>query len=183
MFEITYWELLLFITALWILIRIIIGLKAKKVSFKREIQLLMVYICIVVIIRIVDFPWHHVNGQIDTLRFDASKIIPPWVNLVPIVHLFDVYDGWQLNVFGNIAMFIPVGIVWPVCFKELNTIGKTVLAGAAFTLCIELSQLLLYERCSDIDDLILNTAGVFIGALIYFGCKSLFSKKDAKSRK
>ena len=51
---------------------------------------------------------------------------PFWINLTPIVHMFDVYDGWLINIIGNIAMFIPVGLAWPFCFKKLDTIGKTV---------------------------------------------------------
>ena len=45
---------------------------------------------------------------------------------------------------------------------------------------IEVSQLLFYERSSDIDDLILNTTGAFIGALIYFSAVALIkrSKKN-----
>lgn len=78
-------------------------------------------------------------------------------------------------------MFIPVGIVWPVCFDELKKINKAILAGAGFTLLIELSQLLFYDRCSDIDDIILNTAGICIGALIYFKATSPRIKKPAKS--
>lgn len=73
-----------------------------------------------------------------------------------------------MNIIGNITMFIPVGIVWPFCFKKIGTIGKTILAGAGFSLFIEITQLLFYERCSDIDDILLNTAGVAIGAFIYF---------------
>ena len=154
------------------------GIRRKRVSVNREIQLLMVYICIVVIVRIVYFPWHHVNGHIGTLNFNAAKMIPFWINLIPIVHLVDIYDGWQMNIIGNIAMFIPVGIVWPICFKELDSIVKTVFAGFGFTLLIEVSQLLFYERCSDIDDLILNTAGVIIGAMIYFGICAIKTKKN-----
>ncbi|MBB2183776.1 VanZ family protein [Lachnospiraceae bacterium MD1] len=177
MLEITYWELLIVISIVWVIMRVLIGIKNKKIFFFREAQMMMVYICIIVIARIVNFPWHHVNGQIGTMKFDASRIIPPWVNLVPIVHLFDIYDGWQMNIIGNITMFIPVGIVWPVCFKKLNTIGKAILAGAGFSLFIEISQLLFYERCSDIDDILLNTAGVAVGALIFFGCKKLRARK------
>lgn len=177
MLEITYGELLIVISIVWVIMRVLIGIKNKKISFFREAQMMMVYICNIVIARIVNFPWHHVNGQIGTMKFDASRIIPPWVNLVPIVHLFDIYDGWQMNIIGNITMFIPVGIVWPVCFKKLNTIGKAILAGAGFSLFIEISQLLFYERCSDIDDILLNTAGVTVGALIFFGCKKLRARK------
>jgi glycopeptide antibiotics resistance protein len=88
-----------------------------------------------------------------------------------------VYDGWLINIIGNITMFIPVGLAWPFCFKKLDTIGKTVFVGAGFSLLIEITQLLFYDRCSDIDDLILNTTGIFIGALIYFGLKRMKTGK------
>lgn len=177
MLEITYWELFIVITIVWVIARVLIGLKNKKASVAREVQMMLVYICIIVITRFVYFPLHHVNGQISTMIFDISRVIPPWVNLVPVVHLFDVYDGWLINIIGNITMFIPVGIVWPICFKKIDTIGKTILSGAGFTLFIEITQLLFYERCSDVDDILLNTTGVAIGALVYFGCKSLFAKR------
>ena len=65
-------------------------------------------------------------------------------------------------------MFIPVGIILPVCFRKLNNVFKVTLAAFGMTLFIELSQLLLYDHSTDIDDLILNTTGAFIGAMIYF---------------
>jgi glycopeptide antibiotics resistance protein len=92
-----------------------------------------------------------------------------------------VYDGWQINIIGNITMFIPVGLAWPLCFKKLDTIGKTVLVGAGFPLFIEITQLPFYDRCSDVDDLILNTTGIFIGALIYFGVTRLRTVKKRVS--
>lgn len=168
MIEISYWCLFGIITAAWVVVRSIIAYRGKT-TWKREVKMLLVYICLVVIARFVYFPMaHDANGRIVPLVFDPKKIFPLWVNLVPIVHLFDIYDGWIMNIVGNICMFIPVGIVWPICFKKLNTVGKTILSGACFTLLIELSQLPLYDRCSDIDDLILNTVGVAIGAVITF---------------
>ena len=153
--------------------RTICGIKNQKVDWKHEAKLLTVYICLVVISRIVYFPMHLEEGRIASLYLDVDKIYPFWINLTPIVHMFDVYDGWLINIIGNIAMFIPVGLVWPFCFKKLDTIGKTVLAGAGYTLFIEITQLPFYSRCSDIDDLIMNTTGVLIGAIIYFGVKRI----------
>lgn len=176
-FEITFWELLLIITIAWIIVRAIVAIREKKMVWAREAQLVLVYICIVVLARVVDFPLGHENGAIAPMRFDSSRIFPLWVNLVPIVHLFDVYDGWQINIIGNITMFIPVGIVWPYCFRQLDTIGKSLLAGAGFTLVIEISQLFFYERCSDVDDLILNAVGYLIGTLIYFGFGKIKKKQ------
>jgi len=167
MFEITYLMMFILITVLWIVTRCIVFSISKIIDIKREAKLLLVYICLIVIARFVYFPFHHVNGHIGVLEFDLSRIIPFKMNLIPFTFVVDRYDGWQVNIIGNIAMFIPVGIVWPACFDELKKINKTILAGAGFTLFIEISQLLFYDRCSDIDDIILNTAGVSIGALIY----------------
>lgn len=173
MFEIKYWSVFFTIVVLWILIRMIDFLRKKEFSLKHEAKMLLILVGIVVIVRIVYFPWHHVNGEIGTLKFDSSKVLPLWVNFTPIVHMFDIYDGWLMNIIGNITMFIPIGFFWPLCFKELNIIGKSILAGVGFPLFIEITQLFFYERCIDIDDLLMNTTGYIIGTLIYFGIKKL----------
>ena len=177
MFEITYKGLFIFITLAWVTVRVICDIRNQKVDWKSEGKLLTVYICLVVIARIVYFPLCLDEGHIASMILDVEKIIPLWINIVPIVHLFDVYDGWQINIIGNIMMFIPVGLTWPFCFKKLDTIGKTVLAGAGFPLFIEITQLPFYDRCSDVDDLILNTTGILIGAIIYFSVKWLTIRK------
>ncbi|MCR5029599.1 MAG: VanZ family protein, partial [Fibrobacter sp.] len=96
---------------------------------------------------------------------------------IPFERMFDIYPGRTMNIIGNISMFIPVGIVWPLCFKKLDCLWKTVLAGAVFSLFIEISQLAFYERCSDVDDLLMNASGVLIGAILYFGVKKILSKE------
>ena len=65
-------------------------------------------------------------------------------------------------------MFIPVGMSWPFCFKKLDKVWKTVLAGFGYSLFIELTQLFVFGRSTDIDDLMLNTIGALIGALIFY---------------
>lgn len=165
--------MMIFITITWILFRIIKGIRNQKVSIKREMQLLLVYICIIVICRFVYFPLQHDIYGIAPLVFAKNVVFPLRINLIPFNFLTDVYPGWQINIIGNILMFVPVGIVWPICFKELDNIKKTVLAGFGFTLLIELSQLPFFDRCSDVDDLILNTTGAAIGAVIYFGIRRI----------
>ena len=179
MFEITYKGLFIFITLAWIVVRVICCIRNQKVDWKNEAELLTVYICLVVITRIVYFPMRLVEGRVASLVLDVEKIFPLWINLIPIVHLLDVYDGWLINIIGNITMFIPVGLAWPFCFKKLDTLGKTVLVGAGFPLFIEITQLPFYDRCSDIDDIIMNTTGILIGALIYFGAKRLNIRKKS----
>lgn len=177
MLEITYKGMFLFITLAWIAVRVFFGIRNRTVSWKHEVKLLLVYVCLVVIARFVYFPMRLVDGHIDSLYLDVDKIFPLWINLVPIVHLFEEYDGWLINIIGNVTMFIPVGLVWPVCFNKLDTLLKTVLVGACFPLFIEITQIPFYSRCTDVDDLILNTTGIFLGALIYFGVKRLKTRK------
>ena len=171
MIEITYLQMFLIITATWISARSVIAVHSKTFSIKRELQMLLVYICLVVIARFVYFPLHHINGEIGTLKVGFTETSADKISIIPFNFLFDRYDGWQINIIGNIAMFIPVGIVWPICFRKLNDIRKTVLAGIGLILIIELTQLLCPSRHTDIDDVILNTSGVLIGACIVFAIR------------
>lgn len=169
MIQISYTAMFVFITMIWLLVRGIIWTRNKKMEWKRELQLLLVYICIVVIARFTFCPFGKVDGKIQPLLFDASKIFPPRINLVPFVHMNDyaIKREAVLNFVGNTAMFIPVGIVYPYVYKKINTHGKVIAAGVGFTLCIEIVQLLFYDRVTDIDDLILNSLGYLIGYGIY----------------
>jgi glycopeptide antibiotics resistance protein len=81
-----------------------------------------------------------------------------------------------INVIGNTAMFIPLGIVWPSVYKGLDTHWKVISAGIGVSLCIEILQLPFYDRVSDVDDLLLNSLGFIIGYLLYLLAK-LVSKK------
>ena len=173
MFEITFLQMIVFITAAWIIVRLLVALKEKAVSVKHELLLLLVYICLIVIARFVYFELHPVFGYPEPLRIVFRKNYADSIHLKPLYCFFDIYEAQKLNIFGNIAMFIPVGIVWPICFKKLDRLWKTVLACAGFSLFIELTQLFCDGRQTDIDDLILNTIGGLTGAAIVFIVRSI----------
>ena len=163
------------ITVLWLLVRMMVCLRHKQFSFRRELQLLLVYICIVVVTRFTFFPFSKGNGQVQPLLFDAAKLFPPRINLIPFVYLFDypVFREALINFIGNTAMFIPLGIVWPSVFKQLDTHGKVIAAGVGYSLLIEIFQLFFFDRVSDIDDLILNSLGFLLGYGIYLLAKAI----------
>ncbi len=179
--EIPYITVFTFITVLWVIVRAIVALKNRKIDIRHELKLLIFYFYIEIMAMIVYFPMNFASGQIGTMKFDSERIIPPLLNPVPIIHIFDRYAGWLRNLIGNIILFIPIGIIWPFCFKKMNNILKVTAAGLGFSLFIELSQLLLYERMTDADDLILNTLGALTGAVIYFSV-SLIIRKKRKSK-
>lgn len=169
MIEITYAQMLGFISAMWIMIRAVCCLKVKRFDWKRELSLLLVYICIVVVVRFTFCPFGKVNGKIRPLLFDSEKILPFWLNLKPFIYLFDYPTMKEalLNLIGNTAMFIPLGIVWPAVFKKLDSHSKVIAAGVGVSLTIEILQLPFFDRATDIDDLILNSAGFLVGYGIY----------------
>lgn len=177
MIEISFWQVFAVITAVWVLLRVLFALKNGRINWKRELMLLTVYCCIIVITRMVYFPLRPVDGQMGKLIFDSSRILPFWIDPIPFVNLFERYNGWLMNIAGNILMFVPVGFFWPLCFKKLDNPGKATAAGALYSLLIELSQLLFYQRKTDANDIVTNTLGAFIGALLYFGCAALVRRK------
>ena len=167
------------ITALWVFIRAAICFRRNRCSLKRELQLLLVYVCIVVVVRFTFFPFGTVDGAVQPLEFDAANAFPPRINWVPFVYLFDypVFREALINLIGNTAMFIPLGIVWPAVFRELDTHTKAIAAGVGTSLLIEILQLPFYVRCSDIDDLILNSAGYLMGYGIHLLVKALRQRR------
>ncbi len=168
-------------TVVWLLARAVVWIKNRRIDLRREAALLLMYVNLAVIIRFVFFPWDMADGRIQPLVIDMARLSQPKVNLIPFVniHKFDI--KWILqNVGGNVALFIPSGIVLPILYKRLDSFWKVTLAGFLISLSIELIQLMMPDRVTDVDDLILNTLGVMIG----YGIYALFTKltRHAKGR-
>ena len=70
-----------------------------------------------------------------------------------------------VNFFGNIAMFVPIGLFLPMLCPK-RSFGKTLLAGLGISLLIELCQIPL-GRGVDIDDLWLNALGAAAGYALF----------------
>lgn len=175
MIAISYEFLMTAISAAWILARAAVWSRTKQVNRKREGKLLLVYICLIVVARFTFFPFSRVDGRIQPLLYDPNNCWPFRINLLPLVHLMDypAFRDTMLNLIGNITMFIPLGVVWPAVFKELDTHKKVIAAGVGVSLCIEILQLPFFDRVSDIDDLLLNSLGFVLG----YGLYLLFRRK------
>ena len=70
-----------------------------------------------------------------------------------------------INFWGNIATFLPIGFFPMLLFSRI-TVKKAVFIGFCSSLFIEVCQIAI-QRDSDIDDLLLNTLGALLGALLY----------------
>lgn len=169
MIEISFLASEIVFAAILLFVRICVWIKQRRLDWKREVILLLMYINLAVIIRFVFFPRALADGHVQPLVFEAAEMLPLRINLMPLVHLFEYGSVRDMiwNVAGNTAMFIPSGIILPVVYKKLNSFWKVIAVGALISLCIELLQLPFASRASDIDDLLLNTLGVAVGYGIY----------------
>ena len=160
---------------LWLLSRGMIWIQQKKVVWKREALLLLMYINLAVLIRFVFYPFFTVNGEVQPLIINMSSLQPLRVNLIPLVNIldYDIKREAAINIIGNISMFIPTGVIMPILYKRLDCFWKVLLASAGLSFVIEVIQLLFPGSVTDIDDLILNTLGVAVGYGIYAACKRL----------
>ena len=143
-------------TAIYLLVRAAVSLRNKKIDWKRE------RLHILNLIVIIYFTF-------SPLCLDLNEIFNCRINLIPFVYLLDYDSGAHMiyNVFGNIFMFVPTGIVLPVLYKRLDNFFKVVGTGFLISLSIEILQLPFADRASDVDDLIMNTLGVATGYVIY----------------
>lgn len=169
MFFISYAAAAIFTAAVFLLTRLICFLRRKTFSLRREAALFPVLIAILVVLRFTFFPFDRVDGRIQPLVFDAAKLLPLRINLIPFRNLFDYPDRRQilLNIIGNTAMFVPIGVIWPAVYRKLDSHKKAIAAGIGFSLAVEFLQLPFFARVTDVDDLILNTAGYLAGYGMY----------------
>lgn len=95
-------------------------------------------------------------------------------NLIPFV------GSSLMMVFLNLLLFVPLGLLLPIVFRSYRENGKKVLlTGFLLSLAIELLQL-FGGRFSEIDDLIINTAGTMVGYGLY-ACVTGWKKNRKKS--
>ena len=163
----------------WLLFRLGVNLKTKDFSLRREAVQLLFLINLAVISRFVFHPMEVVDGAIQPLLFRADAIYPFHTNLLPLVHIFDFKTTGEMlvNVAGNFALFLPTGILTPALYPRLRSFRKTAAVGFCISLAIEIIQLPFYTRCSDVNDLILNTLGAMAGYGIYALVRRLSGRK------
>lgn len=115
-----------------------------------------------------------------TLTPLADPVDAHGVNLRLMEGLLHPRGSLALNavrVGANVALFLPVGALLPVWRPQMGLLATTV-AGASFSLAVEILQFLLRTgRISDINDVVLNTAGVCLGGCGTAAVRHLLAKR------
>ncbi|UCZ55322.1 VanZ family protein [Bacillus shivajii] len=100
-------------------------------------------------------------------------------NLTPFFSIYRIYTYSPdmmvpLRILGgNVLLFIPFGLLFPLFLESIRKRKKTVsfflvvITGMLLSTFIEINQFLFTYRVANVDDIILNTLGTFIGAVMY----------------
>lgn len=81
-----------------------------------------------------------------------------------------------INLGGNILAFLPFGFLLPVFMNRERKFFVTLGIGFFFVGTVELIQVFTKVGCFDVDDIILNMTGIFLGFFFYY----LFEKNERK---
>lgn len=90
----------------------------------------------------------------------------PGMKLQEEINLIPFRDGISLSMILNVVMFMPLGFLLPLLWKEYQSLVRTAIIGFCFSCGIEFCQL-FNRRVSDVDDLLMNTPGAILGWLIW----------------
>lgn len=144
----------------------------KKMSRYKKQSLFFLYCVIILYIIVMKGSFHF---TIETLRnWELLQVLDgvESANLSPFrtIKLYAETSKTNLrflNVYGNIAIFIPFGFLLPYAFKKTIGFGAFFSYTMVVVLGIEVSQVFSTLGIFDVDDIILNTFGAIIGYFIY----------------
>ena len=159
-------------------------LKLKKsngdINYKKE-SLYLIFVCYIVgLFNLVlvprnfwDIIWYNIFYNFNENPF--AGIFDFSYNFIPTIYKIIIgeytLDSWgKAMIVGNFLMFIPMGIMLPLVFKNINKKNIFVIA-ILITLSIEILQPIV-GRSFDIDDIIMN----FIGSIIGYLAVTIFIK-------
>lgn len=100
---------------------------------------------------------------IPTFDFLKIELNFQWIPLIDIVNEPVAY---LKNTVLNIILFMPMGFLLPMVWKEYRSFKVTLFSGLAVSLLIEILQIFTF-RLTDIDDLITNTLGTAAGYYLW----------------
>ncbi len=131
--------------------------KIKQVMFESMLTIYMIAIL-------------NITGIIG-MKFYFSGVMNGMYNM----NLIPFKDASLMMVFLNFLLFVPYGILLPCVFETLRFSGKKVLfIGFVTSFSIELLQV-FGGRYAEVDDLLVNSLGAFVGFVIYlYGRKIIF---------
>ncbi|WP_102400735.1 VanZ family protein [Haloimpatiens massiliensis] len=167
-------ELLSFIISfvLIAILNIFLSMRSKKFENKVSWQhyffgYMFILYLVIALTQVVGFPS---LGEWQRLSRLNRPIFNPNINLIPFK------DGIEISSILNIIFFMPFGFLLPTLWRKYRTFWPTLYQGMLFSLIIEIGQMFIPYRATDIDDLIMNTIGTICGWIIFNIMSKIFHK-------
>lgn len=137
-----------------------------------------VYILLLVNFTLIDDTFGRNIFNIQNLNYDSLvHYMENSLNLIPFATIKLYINGltsdnislgyFLINIFGNLIMLMPLSFFVPVLIPKINTFLKFLIFVIAFSVCIEILQILFLTGSCDIDDVMLNVLGAAISYPIF----------------
>ena len=105
------------------------------------------------------------------MGFTYAEYMRRFTNFIPFKTIIEyvqryAHGYWYLstvNLLGNLALFVPMGMALPCLFKKLNRFWKVILTVLGMVVLVEIVQGILRVGSVDIDDVLFNVIGAMIG--------------------
>jgi glycopeptide antibiotics resistance protein len=125
----------------------------------------VLYAAVLAVVTLAPIRWRSDLGRYrDNWR---PQLVPIW-NLVVNLRDGDRVLATLAGAAGNVVLFLPLGFLLPLLAPRLDRLWRTVGAGFALSVAIELSQVAFPGvRRADVNDVLLNTLGTALGFLAY----------------
>ncbi|WP_280771915.1 VanZ family protein [Salipaludibacillus daqingensis] len=149
--------------------------KSKKNVFKfpTSLVIFMFILYMSVLFYVTFFAWNYGSSFGPVGPGGRNYNLDPFLSIYRIaVYSEDLVDPIRILV-GNVVLFIPFGLLFSLLIERLRrkvkptSIILTVFVSILLSSFIELNQYLYTFRVANIDDVILNTTGGLIGAILY----------------
>lgn len=104
-------------------------------------------------------------AKIESTPFGTNYNLIPFRSIGEQLNHFS--EGWaRFNLLGNIIPFVPFGFLLPMISEKANSLRRILLFGLGFVLFAEAFQFFTRLGSFDVDDVILNMFGIFVGYLM-----------------
>jgi hypothetical protein len=142
---------------------------ATQLRIHRLVTVALLFIVTLAIVTLTMWISGKSYGKVDPLPFDDLRHLAHRVAHRPVTtHILAVII---VPIIGNVLLFLPWGFLTFIIFYSVDrptiqTYVLTILLGFTFSAGIEAWQYFLPSRVADINDVIWNTAGTVIGAIL-----------------
>lgn len=162
----------------------------KKRNFKTRYWVIAAFVCyVLMVIELTLFPIHIYNAEtLEAIRKGSGKYFV-FYQIVPFASIKNYFQAatW-IQLVGNMVLLAPLAVFLEVFLRQRVKAWKVVVMAASASFLIEILQLAenyitgYPERVADVDDLLLNIAGVALTILLtrFIGKKQNIRQKLRK---